>query len=243
MREEGTGVVVAVAAAGASAGPAAAPGWLRDLAATLDDACGELLRSPFVQLDGGLLAAQLAAGADPIEAFLHGTLRQAERARSRAQLRWAIAAAGVETGQAAGGASAVATDTAITALADGQRERVGLVMRSGHPGADRLLVDIAPVIAEMLELLTPRQRDVARLMLVDGLRQAEAAERLGIARSTVGVIAARARIRSVERLVDAARTVFAAGLADAGATDVQVRDVPGPDSHGRDRGGGPSGRR
>lgn len=68
MREEGTGVVVAVAAAGASAGPAAVPGWLRDLAATLDDACGELLRSPFVQLDGGLLAAQLAAGADPIEA-------------------------------------------------------------------------------------------------------------------------------------------------------------------------------
>lgn len=218
MREEGRGVVVAVAAAGASAGPAAIPGWLRDLAAALEHACGELLGSPFAQLDGGNLAAQLAAGADPLEAFLRGTLRQAERApRAAVHLRWAIAAGPVPIAHAAADEGHAAIDVAVAALANGQRDRAGLVIRSGHPGADRLLADVAPVVAEMVELLTPRQRDVARLMLVDGLRQAEAAERLGIARSTVGVIAARARIRSMERLIDAARTVFAAGLADARA--------------------------
>ena len=64
----------------------------------------------------------------------------------------------------------------------------------------------------MLRSLTPRQRRVASLMLVDGLRQAEVAERLRVARATISVAHARGAIRSIDRLVTAIGTIFRAGV-------------------------------
>ena len=47
------------------------------------------------------------------------------------------------------------------------------------------------MLAALLAELTDRQREVARLLLIEGLRRAEAAERLGVSRATVSVIATR----------------------------------------------------
>ena len=71
-------------------------------------------------------------------------------------------------------------------------------MITGAEPADTLLADLAPVLAELLRGLSTRQRTVARLALLDGLRQAEVAERLDVSRATVSVTYGRAR-RAVDR--------------------------------------------
>jgi hypothetical protein len=57
-------------------------------------------------------------------------------------------------------------------------------------------------------------------MLVDELRQADVAERLGVARATVSVAHARGRVRSIQRILTALRSIFGAAtlaLAEADA--------------------------
>jgi RNA polymerase sigma factor (sigma-70 family) len=80
---------------------------------------------------------------------------------------------------------------------------------TGKEPADTLLADLAPVLAELLRGLSPRQRTVARLALLEGLRQAEVAERLGVSRATVSVTYGRAGVRSIERLAAAVRLIVA----------------------------------
>ncbi|MFL5679576.1 MAG: sigma factor-like helix-turn-helix DNA-binding protein, partial [Chloroflexota bacterium] len=63
----------------------------------------------------------------------------------------------------------------------------------------------------LLGELTTTQRAVARLLLVDGLKQAEAAKRLAVSRPTVSVAAERARVREIARLVDAVRLLLGVG--------------------------------
>jgi hypothetical protein len=49
-------------------------------------------------------------------------------------------------------------------------------------------------------------------MLVEGLRQSEAAEYLGVSRPTVSIAWRRADIRSLYRLVDATRRIWGDGV-------------------------------
>ena len=91
----------------------------------------------------------------------------------------------------------------------------GLVVESGDPPTDELLDDIAPLLAELLGDLTLRQRVVARLLLVEGLRRSEAAARLGVSRATVSVAAERAHVRSIGRLAAAIGRLFTEGAARA----------------------------
>ena len=69
------------------------------------------------------------------------------------------------------------------------------------------------LLADLLGDLTDRQRAMARLMLVDGLRQSEVAERLEVSRATISVMAERARIRRIEGLLHAVRRIVADGIA------------------------------
>ena len=62
---------------------------------------------------------------------------------------------------------------------------------TGDEDVDVLLDDLAPVLGRALADLSPAQRRVARLILVDGLRRSEVAERLGVSRATVSVTAER----------------------------------------------------
>jgi DNA-directed RNA polymerase specialized sigma24 family protein len=65
----------------------------------------------------------------------------------------------------------------------------------------------------LLEDLSERQRELGRLLLLDGLRRAEAADRLGVSRATVSVLADRGRIREIDRLARALATIFGRGVA------------------------------
>jgi predicted DNA-binding protein (UPF0251 family) len=190
-------------------GPASAR-WLRELAAELDDVYGSMRRAPFGFTQGDELQGLLDTAADPLTAVLRATLR----AEAPPAMRWAIAAGDVEPGE---GPTTQRTGPAFVAARElidaARRRRDRLVVRSGDPEADELLDDIAPVLGTLLVELTDRQREVARLLLVDGLRQADAAARLDVARPTVSVAAERAHVRDIDRLRRATLALLRAGIA------------------------------
>jgi DNA-directed RNA polymerase specialized sigma24 family protein len=88
-----------------------------------------------------------------------------------------------------------------------------LVVRTGDADADALLADLAPVLGRLLDDMTPSQRRIARYLLVDGLRQAEVAARLGISRASVSVAVGRARLHEVGLLLRAVRATWAVGVS------------------------------
>jgi DNA-binding NarL/FixJ family response regulator len=133
-------------------------------------------------------------------------------------MRWVVVAGDVDAGrgpatQRTGAAFLRARERLVEAAA----RRDGLVVESGDPASDGLLDDVAPLLAELLDDLTDRQRVVARLILVDGLRRSQAAERLGVSRATVSVAADRAHVRSIGRLAGALGRLLAEGAAIAAA--------------------------
>ena len=97
---------------------------------------------------------------------------------------------------------------------------------TGDPAADALLADLGPLLPALLDELTARQREVARLILVDDLRRSEAAERLNVSRATVSVIADRARVRHLEGLARALAAMFARGCGAGRAGGVVGRRRP-----------------
>ena len=99
-------------------------------------------------------------------------------------------------------------------------------MRVGEERTDALLAGLAPLLADLLADLTDRQRSIARLMLVEGLRQSEVAERLGVSRATISVMAERARIRRIDELLGVLRRLVRDALAGA-ARGLAVTADPG----------------
>jgi RNA polymerase sigma factor (sigma-70 family) len=196
-----------------SRGDAGASAFLRGLRDELEVAyAGERL-APAGFTQGDEIQLLLAPAADPFQAIVRASLRPAAR-----ELRWAVVAGEVEAGSGpATERTGPAFHAARGALEQAKSRREGLVALTGDPAADRLLADIGPLFPALLAELTARQREVARLVLVDGLRRSEIAERLGVSRATVSVIAARARVQHLGRLADALATVFRGGAASAGS--------------------------
>jgi hypothetical protein len=187
--------------------------WLRELVAELDAAYGEQRLAPFGFLQGDELQGLLAAESDPLVAVLHAALGPASR-----PVRWVCVRGCVDPGEGpalerTGQAYAAAHEAMKSARAVHDR----LVLRTGRDDTDELLADMTPALADLLEGLTARQRVVARLALIDALRQSEVAERLGVRRATISVSFGRARIQSLAGLVAAIRRVYAtdpSGAAD-----------------------------
>jgi hypothetical protein len=198
------GDVIASRRAGALAGAG-----LRALAAELDAAFGgdRLARFGFTQ--GDELQGLLAPAADPFRAVLLAALRP-----EPIGLRWAIAGGPIDPGR---GPATERTGTAFVlareALARARTRRDDLVASSGDAEADALLEDLAPLLAVLLGDLSDRQRVLARLLLVEGLRKADAADRLAVSRATVSVLAERGRVREIERLARALGRILADGVA------------------------------
>jgi DNA-directed RNA polymerase specialized sigma24 family protein len=137
-------------------------------------------------------------------------------------MRWAIAAGAVDRGRGpATQRTGPAFLAAREALSMARRQRGGIAVRSGDADADALLEGAAPALVVLLEELTDRQRVVARLLVVEQLRQVEAAQRLGIARPTVSVMAERAHVREIEGLAGSLRAILAAGMGRASAPAVE----------------------
>jgi DNA-directed RNA polymerase specialized sigma24 family protein len=111
-------------------------------------------------------------------------------------------------------------DDAEAALQAATAHRESLVVRTGSEDADALLADLSPVLGRLLDDLTSSQRRLARLLLVEGVRQADAAEVLGISRASVSVANGRARIHEIELQLRAVRACWAAGRAMSAEADV-----------------------
>ncbi len=188
--------------------------WLRELVGQLDEAYAGSRLAPFGFTQGDELQGLLTPDADPIEAVLLAALGPEQR-----HMRWVAVRGSVDVDPSAGDAPAtertgpafVAARGAITAARAG-RDR--LVVVTGQPDVDELLADLCPALADLLEALTVRQRLVARLALIDDLRQSEVADRLSVRRATISVSFSRARIRSLQRLVAGIRRVYSSGLSD-----------------------------
>jgi DNA-binding CsgD family transcriptional regulator len=184
----------------------AATGWLRTLAADLNEAIAGAERlAPFEFTQGDELQGLLAPGANPLTAILRGTLHPEAR-----PMRWVVTAGEIDPGrgpatQRSGPAFIAARER--LAQANNRRERVAVV--SGDAPTDELLDGLGPLLGELLADLTDRQREIAWLLLVEGLRRSDAAERLGVSRATVSVAADRAHLRSIGELARVLQTLLA----------------------------------
>ncbi len=183
----------------------AATGWLRTLAADLNEAYPASERlAAFEFTQGDELQGLLAPGANPLTAILRGSVHADAR-----PMRWVVVAGEVDRGrgpatQRSGPAFIAARER--LAQANARRERVAIV--SGDPATDDLLEGLGPLLGELLADLTDRQREIAWLLLVGGLRRSEAADRLAVSRATVSVAADRAHLRSIGELARVLQTLL-----------------------------------
>lgn len=183
--------------------PAASSAWLRGLCARFESTAGRSALAPFGFTQGDELQGLLSPGADPV-----GLVLRAALAADARPMRWAVAAGPVEAGSGpATQRTGPAFVAARAALDETRRRRTSLRIVTGEPAVDDLLDDLAPVLGAALEQLSPTQRRVAGLILVDGLRRSEVADRLGVSRATVSVAANRGGVPSLERLARAIRTL------------------------------------
>jgi predicted DNA-binding protein (UPF0251 family) len=193
---------------------AASTAWLERLCALLDAAYGQQKLAPFEFTQGDELQGLLDVSADPFRAVLEGSLRPHAGEGAAPRMRWVVVHGEVDPGRGpatrrTGPAFILARQT----LEEASRSRDGLLCRTGDPRADALLDGTAPVLAAMIEGMTDRQREVARLALVEGLRQSDIAERLGVARATVSVSFARGDVRNLGRLLAAVRAIWREGVS------------------------------
>ena len=231
---DGRGLVLfgdVVAARRDSAGSTA---WLRDLVAELDSAYGNDRLGPFGFTQGDELQGLLAAAADPVTAVLRAACAPGGR-----RMRW-VAVRGQVDEDATGGKAPATERTgpafvaARKAIDEARTSHERLVILTGEADMDLLLADLTPALVDMLDGLTERQRTVARLALIEDLRQSEVADRLKVRRATISVSFSRARVRPLQRLVEGIRRVYSTGSGDPSMA------APGSAEETRaDRGGQP----
>ena len=191
----------------------AATAWLRGLIDDLERSYPSRERlAAFAFTQGDELQGLLEPTADPFLAVLRGTLNDGAQ-----PMRWAIVAGSIEPGR---GPATERTGPAFVAarelLDTARASREGLLVQVGEERADALLAGLAPLLADLLTDLTDRQRLIARLMLVEGLRQSEVAERLAVSRATISVMAERARIRRIDELLGVLRRLVRDAVEGAG---------------------------
>ena len=183
--------------------PAGSSAWLRSLCAELQAAYGKQALAAFGFTQGDELQGLLQPSADPLGVILRAALSHDAR-----PMRWAIAVGAVETGRGpATERTGAAFVVARAALEETRRQHSSLRIVTGVPAVDVLLDDLAPVLGSALENLSPTQRRVAGLILVEGLRRSEVADRLQVSRATVSVAASRGGVPSLERLSRAIRVL------------------------------------
>jgi predicted DNA-binding protein (UPF0251 family) len=201
-----SGIAVFGDVVGSRRDSAGSTNWLRDLVVELNEVYGDSRLAEFAFTQGDELQGLLAADADPLAAVLRAALAPPGR-----KIRWAVVRGPIDPGEGpAIQRTGEAFVTARRAIEAARVARDRLVFRIGDEAADALVNDMAPALMDMLDELTPTQREVARLALVLGMRQSEVADRLGKRRATVSVSFARARVVPIERLANAMRSVIAA---------------------------------
>jgi DNA-binding CsgD family transcriptional regulator len=193
--------------------------WLEALCAQLDRDYGDQRLAAFEFTQGDEIQGLLDPAADPLHAVLQSTLRSHSGDEAVPPMRWVAVYGQVDPGRGpATRRTGPAFIRARALLEDARRYRDGLRCETSDARADALLDRTTPALAAMIHAMTDRQRVVARMAIVDGLRQSEIADALGIARATVSVASGRADVRNVGRLADAVRIIWRDGLIAAGAS-------------------------
>jgi RNA polymerase sigma factor (sigma-70 family) len=220
-----TGLVLFGDVVGSRRDSAGATAWLRDLVWELDGAYAAERLAPFGFTQGDELQGLLSPAADPFTAVLRAALGPGDK-----RMRWVVVRGEVDPDPTGGKAPAtersgpafVAARSAIEGARTGHER---LVILTGRAEVDNLLADLAPALMDMLDGLTERQRSVARLALIEDLRQSEVADRLGVRRATVSVSFTRARVRPLQRLVAGMRIVYSgvAPVTPAPGAEAEVR--------------------
>jgi DNA-binding CsgD family transcriptional regulator len=197
--------------------------WLESLCSQLDRDYGDQRLAAFEFTQGDEIQGLLDPSADPFHAVLQSTLRAHAGDGAVPPMRWVVVFGEVEPGRGpATRRTGPAFIRARALLADARRYRDGLRSETTDAHADALLDRTTPALAAMIRGMTDRQRVVARMAIVDGLRQSEIADSLGIARATVSVASGRADVRNVERLAEAVRMIWRDGIeAAAGPSNGQ----------------------
>jgi DNA-directed RNA polymerase specialized sigma24 family protein len=188
--------------------------WLRELVAELDAAYGPQGLAPFGFTQGDELQGLLKPDADPLQAVLRAGLRSGGR-----RMRWVVVMGQADADPTGGLAPATERtgEGFVAARAAIEQARTGherLVIVTGRPDVDSLLANLTPALIDMLDGLTERQRTVARLALIEDLRQSEVADRLKVRRATISVSFNRARVRSLQRLVAGIGRIYASARGD-----------------------------
>ncbi len=180
--------------------------WLEQLCRELDaDYSAEQLAG-FEFTQGDEIQGLLAPSADPFRAVLSAALRPSAEVP---QMRWAVVAGAVDPGSGpATRRSGPAFVTARATINLARHQKDTLLVRTGHEPSDALLDGTAPVLGSLFVRLSDRQREIARLSLIDGLRQSEIADRLHVRPATISVAFARADVRSLARLLAAVRALW-----------------------------------
>jgi hypothetical protein len=212
--DAGWGVVLFGDVVGSRDQPQAATAWLESLCVELAASYQDSALAPFEFTQGDEIQGLLRHDADPFRAVLAATLRRHQGPGAVPHMRWVLAAGPVDPGRGpATRRSGRAFLTARELLEQARADHDGLLCRTGDPAADELLAGTAPVLAAIIAGMTDRQREIAELGLLKGLRQADIAERLGVARPTVSIAAARGDVRNLGRLAEAVRTIWSSGVA------------------------------
>jgi DNA-binding CsgD family transcriptional regulator len=191
--------------------------WLESLCVQLDRDYADRRLADFEFTQGDEIQGLLDPAADPFRAVLQSTLRAHGGTDGVPPMRWVVVYGSVEPGRGpATRRNGPAFIRARALLEDARRQRDGLRCETTDPRSDALLERTTPALAAMIRGMTDRQRVVARMAIVDGLRQSEIAESLGIARATVSVASGRADVRNVGRLAEAVRLIWQDGIEVAG---------------------------
>lgn len=211
---DGLGAVLFGDVVGSQRDGVASAAWLRDLVRELDEAYGEERLAPFGFTQGDELQGLLDARADPLTAILRAALRPGPYS-----MRWAVIHGEVDADSIEGRAPATertgkAFRAARSAIEGARVSHDRLVVVTGCAEVDALLADLTPALMDILDGLTARQRTVARLALIDELRQSEVADRLDVRRATISVAFSRAHVRPLQRLASGIRSVYASGLSE-----------------------------
>lgn len=210
--------------------PDLAARWLGQLASSLDAVYGPDRCADFEFTQGDEIQGLLAPTADPFRAVLQSTLHPHGTAAAKPRMRWVVVLGHVDPGRGPATHRTGDAFVAARALLGRARDlRDGLLCHTGDPAADAYLTGTAPLMAAIIDRMTDRQRQIARLSLIDDLRQSEIADRLDVARPTISVSFARGEVRNLARLVTSVRAIWADGVRRV-LTEAQVPDASGSDT-------------
>jgi DNA-binding CsgD family transcriptional regulator len=166
---------------------------------------------------GDELQGLLAPTEDPFRLILDAGLTPRSGPSAYPRLRWSVVHGLVDIGLGSATRRTGSAFVRARSALQGARDTGDLLsVVTGSVTWDTLLQSIAPVWLDLIEAMTDRQRFISRLSMLDGYRQSEIADLIGVSRPTVSVALQRAGTRDVERLLLALRVCWEHGQAEGG---------------------------